>query len=228
MFEERQRLLQDLHDGMGHELFDALLLARSDDAPREAVAAQIQRAIDHFRLTVDALQPDAGDMGVMLGSLRHRLCRQMGLAGISLEWCVGVLPPMAGWSAAHSRELQLLLYEAFSNLLQHSGARRACLEAGFSPRGSIVTLALRDDGCGLHAAASHGQGIASMRSRAARLGARLAMRGGDPAYPGLRLELRIPAPQAAPSGLQGRRTSIRPACTPSNTASPREVTCSLR
>lgn len=227
MLEERRRLLQDLHDGMGHELLGALLLARSQEATRDAVTAQIERALDHLKLTVDALQPGDHDIGSVLASLRHRLARRLECAGVVLEWRVQRLPPIAGWDANRARELQLLMYEGFTNLIQHSGATRAQMEAGLAAGGRCVALRLRDDGCGLRPSASHGHGIASMRARASRLGGSLAFARGNVRYPGAALELRIPMPGAPARSVQGR-TWMSPVCMPSNTASPRDFTCSLR
>lgn len=199
MLEERQRLLQDLHDGMGHELLGALLLARSRTTPRKAVAAQIERAMDCLKLTVDAMQPGAHDPGTILGSLRHRIARRLELAGIALDWQAARIPPVAGWTPAQGRELQMLLYEAFTNLVRHSGARRARLRAGVDARQGGLRVVLQDDGRGLPADAAHGQGLGSMRARAARMSATLSYAPGDAEFPGARLELHIPARPEAPA-----------------------------
>jgi signal transduction histidine kinase len=172
MVEERQRLTRDMHDGLGSQLLGALHLAQNPEVPKEALALQLRDALDQLKLTVDAMQDTEGDITTLLGSLRYRLGPRLKAAGVELAWDVNPLPAIPGWTLQHSRDLQMLLFEAFSNIIVHAGASRACLRAvADSDR---IRITLGDNGRGFDAGGeAAGHGLRNMRARAARLGAEL-------------------------------------------------------
>jgi hypothetical protein len=176
--EERRRVLQDMHDGVGHELLGALQISNEDAVTREAVTQQIQRALDHLKLTVDVLQEGAQDIATVLGLLRYRLEPRLRSAAIAMEWHVDAIPPLPGWDTAKSRELQLLMFEGFTNIIAHSGAHRVVLDASWDPTAGTLTIQLADDGKGLPPVVRAGQGLESMRLRARRLGSELQIGNG--------------------------------------------------
>lgn len=189
--EERQRLTRDMHDGLGAQLIDALHLARNPAAPRTAVTAQLQHALDQLKLTVDAMHDTEGDLGSLLGALRYRLGPRLEAAGIELVWTVAELPELEGWTLDRARDLQMILYEGISNILTHAGARRATVTARHDAAEDRVEVLLGDDGCGFVPAAKgqaedgsaaaplqQGRGLANMQLRAKRLGAGFDIRSG--------------------------------------------------
>jgi signal transduction histidine kinase len=175
--EERQRLMRDIHDGLGSQLVGAVQLAHDALTPRAVLAHALQDAVDNLKLTVDAMQDTDGDIASLLGSLRYRLAPRFRAAGIELAWEVARLPARPDWSVQHSRQLQLILFEAFSNLLAHSGASRACLSAELDHENGTLRVVLTDNGYGFDPAAllGGGHGLANMRARATQLGARLSL-----------------------------------------------------
>jgi signal transduction histidine kinase len=193
--EERTRLMRDMHDGLGSQLLGVLQLAKSPAAPRAVLAAQLQDTLDHLKLTVDAMQEIGGDIGSLLGALRYRLAPRLQAAGIELSWEVEHLPLMVDWNIQHSRDLQMLLFEAFSNLIAHSGAKHAHLAAicaNDEAAGPVVRITLGDNGTGFdldRMAARRGHGIANMQTRATRLGAVLRIYSS---VAGSRLQLVLP------------------------------------
>lgn len=183
--EERQRLMQDLHDGLGGQLVDLLRVAQQPGAAREDVTLHLRDAVDQLKLTVDAMHADEGDVASTLGSVRYRLGPRLQAAGIELHWDVGRLPLMTGWSARESHQLQMLLFEAFANMMAHSGATRASLDAqpvpaagaAGTPSVEAIEVRLCDNGRGFDTdARSAGRGVAGMHARAAALGGTLTLR----------------------------------------------------
>lgn len=183
ILEERTRLMRDMHDGLGSQLVGVLQLAQNPTSSRTIVAAQLQDALDHLKLTVDAMQETDGDVGSLLGALRYRLAPRLEAAGIVLSWNVDHLPLVPAWTVQRSRDLQMILFEAFSNLIAHSGATCAHLCAqcinDVATGNPIVQVTLEDNGSGFDAdnlSEPHGRGLANMRARAANLGAVLHFR----------------------------------------------------
>jgi signal transduction histidine kinase len=176
MIEERQRLMLDMHDGLGLHLVAALQLANDPCVPRDTLSAQLRETLDHLKLTVDAMQDTEGDIASLLGALRYRLGPRLQAANIELSWTIEPLPHLAAWTLHQSRNLQMLLYEAFSNVMMHAGASHATFRAAPDAHGSAIRIVLSDNGRGLAPApgpASAGHGIRNMHTRARRLGATL-------------------------------------------------------
>jgi len=194
--EERQRLTRDMHDGLGSQLLGALQLSQNPEVAREVITAHLREALDHLKLTVDAMQDIEGDIASLLGALRYRLSERLDAAGIRLAWSVDPLPAIGGWTLQQSRDLQMILFEAFSNLLAHSGASNASLRAEYLGREHAIRIRLSDDGKGFNPRSQEGpggHGLANMRSRTARLGAALDIES-SPA--GTCVNLLLPLPSA--------------------------------
>ncbi|WP_418125338.1 ATP-binding protein [Variovorax sp. 160MFSha2.1] len=214
--EERQRLTQDLHDGLGGQLVGLLQMAQQPGAAMNDVALHLRDAVDQLKLTVDAMHGCEGDVASALGSVRYRLGPRLQAAGIELRWDVGSLPTMTGWTARESHQLQMLLFEAFGNLMAHAQATQAGLGArlleGSGER--AIEIELQDNGRGFDTqAAFAGKGLANMRTRAAALGGTLTVRS-KPGETSLLLRLPVPAASTTP-GEPGRETG-RPPLQPAN------------
>lgn len=182
--EERQRLTRDMHDGIGSQIAGALLLAQDPASPRDVLTEQLREALDHLRLTVDAMQDSEGDIASILGALRYRLGPRLHACNIDLVWNVQELPQARGWTIQHARHLQLILFEAFSNLMTHARATRAELSASRHSGVDTDTLriVLSDNGSGFdvgHTGSEGGQGLSNMRARAAQIGAFLEVKSGQ-------------------------------------------------
>jgi signal transduction histidine kinase len=171
--QERQRILADIHDGLGASLIGLLRHAQSNGADRAGIERRIQEALHELKASVDVLQPRAGDLDAVLVSMRYRLDSMIRGTGIRLIWEVGELPPMARLNPSAVFELQRILLEAITNVLKHSGARQIGISA-YAHGDSGVAIEIEDDGCGFdprHAAP--GLGLSNMRTRAARIDATL-------------------------------------------------------
>lgn len=178
VIEERQRIMRDMHDGLGSQLVSAVHLIKDPGVPRDMLVEQLQDALDNLKLTVDAMQETDGDIAVLLGALRYRLAPRFEAIGVALSWEVQPLPAAQGWTIQKSRHLQLILFEAISNVIAHARATRAHLSAHYR-RGDDaeeIVISLKDNGTGFRVDAvsgTSGHGLANMRARAASIGAEI-------------------------------------------------------
>lgn len=197
MTEERQRLTRDMHDGLGSQLLGALHLAQNHAVSREVLTDQLRETLDHLKLTVDAMQDTEGDIPSLLGALRYRLGPRLDAAGIRLEWAVEPLPTIPGWMLQHSRDMQMLLFEAFSNVITHAHATQAHLHAALDEQCTYIRIALRDNGAGFPVGekGAGGKGLSNMQARATRLGAALHI---DSTPAGTEVRLTLPADGVRP------------------------------
>lgn len=192
---ERQRILADMHDGVGASLVGLQRYARSGQVDAKVVEQRALEAMQELRIAIDALEPAEGDLGAVLGNLRHRMEPLVESTGARLAWEVGELPPVEALEPTAVFSIQRILLEAISNALQHSGARHIRLSA--RPHGDRIEIQVADDGTGYEAPAGHhGMGLGTMRARAQKLGAvlEIASHHGE----GTTVSLTIPC-QLAPA-----------------------------
>ena len=171
---ERERLMREIHDGIGSSLITALAVAeRTQESP--ATIATLKRSITDLRLGVDSLEPTDGDVVMLLASLRHRMERELKAAGVSFVWKVQPTPVLPWLDAVAALHVLRILQEAIGNILAHSQARLVevhCLSSiSEGEAGVLVTIA--DDGRGFDLTLRpRGRGLANMRARAEALNAR--------------------------------------------------------
>lgn len=176
---ERQRIMREIHDGVGSQLVGLLNVVTQPAPDRGVVEEHVKLALDEMRMAVDSLQPTHDDLPTVLATLRYRLQPRLDAAGIELVWNVAVIPQLAPFAAQAALQLQRILLEAFTNVLKHAGATRIVMQAGWHGEVSppLVRIVLTDNGRGLPAAPADGRpaghGIANMRARAQSIGARL-------------------------------------------------------
>jgi signal transduction histidine kinase len=178
--EERQRLMQDLHDGLGSQLVGALRMSQQPTASRDEITRQLRGAVDQLKITVDAMHETDGDITSVMAATRYRLAPRLQAAAIDLQWDVAQLPIVPSWSVRQSYQLQMILFEAFTNMVVHSEARSASLLARVveGDGASVIEITISDNGRGFDLAAPQsttGRGLSNMQSRAQTLGVNLKM-----------------------------------------------------
>ena len=209
--DERLRITRELHDGLGsHLVAAASLLASAHPVPgeRAALAALVDQSLQELRNALDAIASETADVAELLGALRDRLEPVLAARGIELAWDVAPLPGTRFFGVAQRLDVLRIVQEVFANILKHAGRCRVRLQAQSTPAGGSL-IRITDDGRGLAAAPKEGVGLPSMRERAQRLGAGLAI--GPAERGGCRVTLSLPAPAQAPTSTPGvdRRRSPR-------------------
>jgi signal transduction histidine kinase len=192
--EERRRIMADMHDGLGARLVALLSVAQSGRAKHGEISEGIAVALDELRLTVDSVQPVEGDVGVVLGNVRHRMRSVFERAGIRLVWNVSALPRMDDLTPERILAIQRIFLEVFSNAIRHAHAKTVSVFAMRVP--GAVRIVIEDDGRGFDTGgAHHGTGLANLKLRAQQAGGMLAVesQAGD----GTRVTLTLPLPEDA-------------------------------
>lgn len=176
---ERERIGQDLHDGVIQSLY-AVGLSLEDlgdvmrDEPQEA-EARVERAIDAIHGTIRDLRGfifgmrpeflEAGDLRAALGSLAEEF-RRTTMANVHLT-----LTGNADIPASMAIHVLQLAREALSNVARHAGATRVSM--GLQTTAEELQLAITDNGHGFDASRSPGpghRGLANMLDRTRTIG----------------------------------------------------------
>ncbi len=201
LHQERQRLMQDMHDGLGSTLVTALRAFEGDRAADLDAVGILRGCIDDLKLTIDSMEPVETDLVLLLATLRFRLQPRLEAAGVRLVWDAGEAPPLEWLDQRHALHILRILQEAFANILKHAGARE--ITVSVRAEGDQVVVRVQDDGRGFDpAASSRGRGLANQRSRAEAIGGAIHW---EPAGRGSRLALILPVRK--PSNAASRERS---------------------
>lgn len=180
---ERLNLAHDLHDGLGGMLIGniAALEQAPESVSSHAMLEAMRELRDDLRLIIDtASSQHYGEYSLkeLLGPLRHRMSRAFEVHGIAVRWRVENLERVH-LTSTQSMDLLRILQEALANVLKHSGA--TWVEVDIHNDADSLQLVVRDNGVGLAPRdnAIPGTGMRSMRARAQRLDAALAVSSGD-------------------------------------------------
>ena len=174
--EERERLLGDLHDGVGAALAGIRMLSHEPEVANLAGDALYE--LQSFLYDSPDYQMERQRLVAELRGYGHRLFADRDFvfrAGGEME---GTLP------RALALSLFRLIREAFHNAQKHSGAERVSLSLDFSDQ---IEVNLEDNGRGF-AQVTRGRGLSSIEKRVSELGGSLRWATES----GVRLEIRLP------------------------------------
>jgi signal transduction histidine kinase len=202
---ERQRISQDLHDGLNQLLVGALLELKSG---RERLAkGDLQGSEMSLQQVGDILHQVEGELRQTIHDLRPPVLDALGLVP-SLSRYAEQFTAHTGIPCAVESDgqpfrlvsdLEIGLYrimqEALQNVSVHSGAGQAGVTVSFQP--DLLALAISDDGRGfdlpaVESAGSGHFGLLGMRERAENFGGKLVVKT-QPGR-GTRIEVWIPLP----------------------------------
>jgi signal transduction histidine kinase len=168
--QERTRILRDMHDGVGAHISAAIRQVQGGQADSEALLQTLRDSLDQLKLSIDSMHLQAGDVVALLANLRYRLEPRFTSSGMVFEWDVDTLPEQPQLDHSAMRQLQYMLFEALSNVLQHAGASTARVQG--KQIGELVQISVIDNGRGWDTR-QPSRGLASMRERAQAIGAQL-------------------------------------------------------
>ena len=175
---ERERLMRDIHDGVGSQLMTALSGFERGRMSSEAAAEVLRQCIAELRLVIDSLDPEQRCIADALATLRYRIEPKLQAAGIDSDWEIDSARSVE-MGPGQMLDLVRIVQEALSNALRHAGACRVSIAFA---AGTPWELTIADDGCGLpasQAAIAPGRGLVNMRRRAQRLDATLRLDAAD-------------------------------------------------
>lgn len=176
---ERERLMRDMHDGVGSQLIGMLGHLDVSTERDRVLAGGLNLALHDLRLMIDSLDDIENDVAAALGLFRNRVQPQLDAAGLCLQWQVGDLPAVPDLGPERVLHFFRLLQETLTNCIKHSGARHIRIET--RPDGLVngrrcVCVAVSDDGHGFNQPNGNGRGLANMRYRSTAAGLELSMK----------------------------------------------------
>ena len=189
--QERQRLMRDMHDGVGSSLISTLALVERGTAEPALIARTLRDTVDELKLTIDSMEPIDQDLVTLLATLRYRLIPRIESAGIAVDWQVSEVPPLDWLDAPAALQVMRILQECIANVLKHARATR--ISVACFAEGDCIAVRIADDGRGFDVSAQKsapsGHGLRNLEFRAQQIGARIAITADAG---GTRIDLRLP------------------------------------
>ncbi|MDF3194548.1 ATP-binding protein [Pseudomonas sp. 1928-m] len=169
---ERQRLMQDMHDGMGSSLIIALLEAEKGHLDASSLTDVLKNCIEDLKLTIDSMEPVEADLLLLMATLRFRLTPRLESAGIRLRWDIQNVPALDWLDPRNALHILRILQETFSNIIKHTNATEIRITT--SSDATHIRVIIIDNGQGFTAEQSallNGKGLKNQQRRAASIGA---------------------------------------------------------
>jgi len=211
LLQERQRLMREMHDGVGSSLISALRLVEGEPAAPVDVAQVLRECIDDLKISIDSLDTVDADLLALLAGLRYRLGPRLEGAGLALQWQVSDLPPLPWLDTQSALHILRILQEVLTNIVKHANATEITITTVEAPSPSRspsqgpghiahnggVLVRVHDNGRPFSPSSAEPlspgrRGLANVRSRAMALGAHCTWQPSPTGQPGTVFTLWLP------------------------------------
>ncbi len=187
--EERERIMRDMHDGIGGHLVSAISAAKIDS--QNNLLEHLDYALADLRLMIDSFEPVDDDLGTVLGMMRMRLEKRLHNHELRFVWQVDDIPEIPDLGPHKVLHVMRILEEAVTNVIKHALASKIVVaayeyELDASPG---VAVDIVDDGKGIPEDSTAGYGLSNMQRRADIIGGRLLI---ESMSTGARIQLWMP------------------------------------
>mgnify|MGYP001613877713 FL=1 len=166
---ERQRVLRDMHDGVGAHLSAAIRQIERGSIKPADLTWTLHDCLDLLKLTVDGMNCEMGDVVGLLANIRYRLDARMRAAGLQLVWRIDAEVQKINWMTMQNMQnLRFMIFGIFSNILQHADATQ--LEVSLHLDGPLCVFDFSDNGVGFNVDQTSFRGLRFLHERAQLLG----------------------------------------------------------
>ena len=199
--EERQRLARELHDSVSQALYGIALGARTartilDREPAKAVEpidyvlSLAEAALAEMRALIFELRPESLETEGLVAALEKQIAATQARYGLEIAAQLGEEPAI---SIDQKEALYRIAQEALHNVVKHANA--ATVRISLSIEAATCRLTISDDGRGFDPSSDFPGhlGLQSMKERAERAGAKLAIESEPGAGTRVELTLRRPS-----------------------------------
>lgn len=172
--QERQRMMQDMHDGLGSSLVTALRVVEHGRLDEAEVAHVLRSCIDDLKLAIDSMEPVNADLLLLLATLRYRIGPRLESTGIALHWEVQSVPALEWLAPKSALHILRILQEAITNIVKHAKATE--IRIATRVEANWVLVVMTDNGHGFDVAQglnSGGKGLGNQLRRAESIGAKI-------------------------------------------------------
>jgi ligand-binding sensor domain-containing protein/two-component sensor histidine kinase len=196
--EMRTRIATDLHDDIGANLTKIAILSEvarqrlgesEDSTPLVSIARIARESVSAMSDIVWAINPKGDSLLDVVRRMRRHAEEVFAAGNVSLAFAALETDGALRVGISVRRDLFLIFKEAVNNAARHARCTHVAID--LRAEGSWLELRVIDDGAGFDAAAeSEGQGLASIRRRAEKMGGKIEVES-HPGH-GTSVRLRVP------------------------------------
>lgn len=171
---ERQRIMSDLHDGIGGQLVNTLAYMQNNEKGDEVMQNALEDALRDLSLMLDSLETD-DSIVTLLGMLRTRLEALLEKHGLEFDWQIEDEPVLKNPSPSNNLHLTRIIQEAITNVIKHANATVITIST------DATSVLIKDNGSGFkfNNEQKSGHGISGMKRRASQIGAHITFASDD-------------------------------------------------
>lgn len=176
---ERERLMRDIHDGLGGSLVSALASLQGHSGSAGDVEHTLQHCLEDLRIVVDSLEPTDGDLEAALVQLVFRWRERLDRTPTVLRIDAQPTPTLAWLGPSQALSIMRAVQELIGNAVRHG--QPDTVTVALYKQGSWVRIDVSDDGVGMtRDGPPAGKGLRFAEHRVATLGGRLKLSARDP------------------------------------------------
>jgi len=172
--DERERMMEDMHDGFGSQLTSARIRAENNVLSQAEIVDLLRECMADLYLVTDTFSHHEDSLFQALINMRHRYERlSPGGQVVNIGWILQLehLPALCSRTIL---QILRIIQEALTNALKHTNAKTIDISACYTDN-ERLTISIVDDGKGLPVDIQLGQGLLNIKKRARELGAQLEL-----------------------------------------------------
>lgn len=191
--EERERIMRDMHDGIGGILVSTLAMLEAGETDMNRIETALRAALDDLRLMIDSLDTlEDQHLSLALGMFRTRILPRLKDCGLSIDWPVIDLTETNDPGPHQVLQIMRILQEAITNVIKHAQASKLLVRVtqnSHPVEAAHTLIEIKDNGIGFCGNKGKGRGIKNMRHRAHSIGAEIKINDSSE---GVSLSLYLP------------------------------------
>ena len=193
---ERERIMREMHDGLGAQLMTALRGIERGAFGKDQVVQSLHEGLDELRLLMDSTD-NSQPLQTALANWRNRWDSRLAATGLTLRWTLDDALEDIELPGDTVLQIMRVLQEAGANIVKHAQASEAAVSAEVRAGANGVrtfVLEIADNGIGVPSADAPrgGRGIRNMRQRAQHIGAMFELVERNDDMPGTTVRLSLP------------------------------------
>ena len=169
--QEREAILQDVHDGFGSQISSVRLMIEQGNLSQSQLVDALHECMADLHLVVDTLSHSASGLADAFVDFKFRTERRMNRFPVHLHWEIK-LEHAPDMSQREILQVLRIVQEALNNAIKHAKAQNIWITATSSMGGALL-LRVQDDGVGMPETIRLGRGLNNMKGRARNIGALL-------------------------------------------------------
>jgi len=182
--DERNRLMMEMHDGLGARLVGAIAQTENRDSATDVtdIRDELKEILNELRLVIDSLNPADGNLAIVLAMFRKQLQKSLSRTEKQLIWQTTEIHALQTSSPEKTLNVLRILQEATTNAIKYSSGNSITINAR-SLQNNRICISVTDNGAGFSLdSVNRGHGLKNMQQRADKIGAEIEFHSSNAGF----------------------------------------------